>query len=128
MASDIEMFSPSIDGIAPGISSRRQARNDLQSMCPRVKSADVIVLATSRSVDRFYLSIMENAFLHVESSVRAPDEVMNGMVAIFAPEAMKEDSLLIGLAVTVSVLEENEVRLLRNIDPVLAELESERKV
>ena len=71
---------------------------------------------------------MKNAFLHVESSVRAPDEVMNGMVAILAPEAMKEDSLLIGLAVTVSVLEENEVRLLRNIDPVLAELESERKV
>ena len=122
------MFSPSIDGIAPGISSWGEAGNDLQTMCPRVKSVDGIVLAAARSVDRFYLSMMKNALLHVESSVRTPDEVVDGVVAILAPEAVKEDSLLIGLAVTVSVFEENEVRLLRNVDPVLAELESEREV
>ena len=53
---------------------------------------------------------------------------MYGVVAILAPKAVQKDSLLIGLTVTIGVLEENKVGLLRNVDPVLAKLEAEREV
>ena len=95
VTSDIEMFSPAINGIAPGISSGREAGNDLQTMGSRVEAVDGIVLAAARSVDGLHLSMMKHALLHVEPSAWTPDKVVNGVVAIFATKAVQEDGFLI---------------------------------
>jgi hypothetical protein len=71
---------------------------------------------------------MKHALLHVEPSACPPDEVVDGVVAIFAPKAVKEDGLLIGLAVAIGIPEENKVGLLRKVNPVLTKLEPEREV
>ena len=128
VTSDIEMFSPAIDCIAPGISSGREPGNDLQAMSSRVKSVDGIVLAAARSVNGLDLSIMKHALLHVEPSARPPDEVVDGMVTIFAPKAVQKNGLLICLIVAIGIMEENKVRLLRKVNSVLAELEAEWEV
>ena len=47
VAGDVEMFSPAIDGIAPGISSGWKAGNNLQAMGPRIEAVDGIVLASA---------------------------------------------------------------------------------
>ena len=128
VTSDIEMFSPSIDGISPRISSGGEAGNNLKAMGSWVKAVDSIVLTAARSVDGLHLSMMKHALLHVEPSTWPPDKVVDCVVAIFAAKAVQEDGLLIGLTVAVGIPEENKIRLLRKVDPVLAKLEAKWEV
>ncbi len=97
-------------------------------MSSRVEAVDRIILAAARPVDGFYLGVMKHALLHVKSSAWAPDEVVDGVVTIFAPEPVKKNGLSISLAVMIGILEEDKVGFLGEVDPVLAKFESERKV
>ena len=107
VAGDIEMFAPAVDGVAPGVSTGRKAGNDLQAMGSRLEAVDRVVLAAARSVDGLHLGVMEHALLHVESPTRSPDKIVNGVVAIFASEAVQEDGFSVGFSVAIAVLEED---------------------
>ena len=97
-------------------------------MGSRVEAVDSVVLTAARSVDGLHLSMMEHALLHVEPSAWPPDKVVDSVVAIFAAKAVQEDGLLIGLTVAVGIPEENKIRLLREVDPVLTKLEAKWEV
>ena len=101
------MFSPAIDGVAPGVSAGWKPGNNLKAMGSRVEAVNSIVLAAARPIDGFYLSVMKHALLHVEPTTWTPDEVVDGVVAIFAPESVQENGFLIGLAVMIGILEED---------------------
>ena len=65
-----------------------EGRDDVEALGAWVEAVDGVVLAAAWAVDGFDLGVMEDALLHVEAAARSPDEVVDGVVAIFAAEAM----------------------------------------
>ena len=61
--------------------------NCIESMRSRIESVDRVVRAAARTVNCLDLRVMEDALLHVEPAARTPDEVVDGVVAVFAAEA-----------------------------------------
>jgi len=105
MTGDVEVLAPAIDGVAPGIAARWETRDDVEASGAWVEAVDGVVLATAWAVDGFDLGVMEDALLHVESAAGAPDKVVDGVVAVFAAEAMEEDGFAIGLVVAIGVFQ-----------------------
>ena len=102
---DVEVFAPAIDGVAPGVAAGWEAGDDVEALGAWVEAVDGVVLAPTWTVNGFDLGVMEDALLHVESAAGAPDEVVDGVVAVFAAKAVQEDGLAIGLVVAIGVFE-----------------------
>ncbi len=71
---------------------------------------------------------MKRSFLKIQPAVRAPSERMNRVVAVLCAEAVKNDFARVRHVVTIRVLRENDVRLLRDIRPAVAQFEPRRHV
>ena len=70
------MFSPAVDGVAPGISTGWKPGNNLQAMGSRVEAVDRIILAAARPVDGFYLGVMKLTAQEIgRYAMQVPDDL-----------------------------------------------------
>ena len=128
MAPHVEVLAPAVDGMSPGISTRWQGRCDIELLRAWVEAIDGVVFAAAWAIDRLHLCVVKNAFLHEESAAGPPDEHVDGVVGVFATEAVQEDRLLVGFAIVVGVFKKDQVRLLGNEGASKTEFEAERQV
>jgi hypothetical protein len=72
--------------------------------------------------------VEKGAFLEIEGAVGAPLEGVDGVVAVLGAEAVQDDAPHVGAVVAVGVLQEHQVRLLRDVGAAVAEGEAGRDV
>ena len=83
---------------------------------------------TNRTVRRFHLGVMEDAFAENQIAIGCPGKVVQRVMRVFGTEAGHNDPSHVRLAVAIGVLDEGQVRHLRDIDAAIAELERQRYV
>ena len=123
MAADVE--APVVEGDAPGVRAHVAAKGEQLSSGGRV-AEEAALAGADGAVGRLDLAVMEDALAEDEIALGAPDEVVQGVVAVLGAEAGEEFFAVVGLAVAIGVFEEGEVRLVRDKDAAVAELEAER--
>ena len=101
---------------------------DAQLLGARLVAEHAGVVDADRAVRRLDLRVEEGAFLEVQRAVRAPREGVDRVVAVLGAEAVQDDAPLVGAVVAVGVLQEHQVRLLRDVDAAVAEGEAGRDV
>ena len=114
--------SPIVKGHAPRIGAVIRAKAG-QPLVTRLEPEPAAVLLADRSVRSLHLRVMEDRFPPEQIAVGGPGEVVQRVMGVFGAEAAQEDLPQIGLAVAVGILEERQVRHLRDIHPAVAELE-----
>ena len=118
-----EVLAPPVDEVSPRV-GERVGDEHVELLGARLVAEDAGVLEADRAVRRLDLRVQEHALLEVQAAARAPGEGVDGVVAVLGAEAVEDDRPLVGLAVAVGVLEEHQVRLLRDVDAAVAQLES----
>ena len=122
-----EVLAPAVDDVAPGV-GERIGDEDAQLLGARLVAEHAGVVDANRAVRRLDLRVEEGPFLEVERAVRAPREGVDRVVAVLGAEAVQDDPPHVGAVVAVGVLQEHQVRLLRDVDAAVAEREAGRDV
>ena len=122
-----EILSPAVERLAPGI--REAVRHeDVELLPPAVVAEDAGIGAPLRAADRLHRRLVKRPLLHEQPAGRIAREGADRVVRIGRIESVEHDLADVGLVVTVGIFQENEVRLLRDIEPAIGDLEAGRQM
>ena len=116
------VLAPVVECHAPRICALVGAKRR-QPMPLRLEAKPAAVLLAHRAVRRLDLAVMKNPLTENQVAVGRPREVMQRVVRVFAAKTGEQFFAGVGFAVTVGVLDEYEMRLLRDVHAAVAELE-----
>ena len=122
-----EILPPAVERLAPGI--REAVRHeDVKLLSLSVVAEDAGIGAPLRATDRLHRRLMKRALLHEQPAGRIAREGTDRVVRVCRIEPVEHDLAEISLVIAVGVFQEDEVRLLRDVEPAVGDLEAGRQM
>ena len=122
-----EILPPAVERLAPGI--REAVRHeDVKLLSLSVVAEDAGIGAPLRATDRLHRRLMKRALLHEQPAGRIAREGTDRVVRVGRIEPVEYDLADVSLVIAVGVFQEDEVRLLRDVEPAVGDLEAGRQM
>ena len=110
-------LAPAVKDMAPRIDLAH--REDFEPSANRLILPDAATHQTPNTEGCFHVTVNIDALVHVQVSIRSALDGVQNMVGVLGAEAAEQDFTAVRLAVTVSILHEQQFSGVRHVDPAV---------